>query len=751
ARYTGAEDFAVGTPVAGRDRLELEGLVGFFVNTLVLRGDLSGDPPFGILVVRAREALLAAHAHQDLPFERLVEELAPERDLGRTPLFQVLLASAGAQSLAAELPGLSLAPLDQEPRVAKFDLTFTLAPRALRLLYRTDLFDSATAERMAKHLAKLIEGALRGPDRRLSDLPLLGEVERLELVVHLNSICRDDPPDGTVHEAFAAQARRTPEAAAVVCSDRRLTFSELDRRARALAGHLQRLGVGPEVGVGLSCGRSPEAIVGFLGILFAGGAYVPIDPMWPAERVAWTLEDAQIAVVLTEERIAAAAERQEVPSCLPRIPGDGAAYVIYTSGSTGRPKGVVVRHRSVLNLARALREAVVPESEPLRVAVNASLSFDGSVKQLVQLLSGHSLHPVPEEVRLDAPAMTEWLRCERIDVVDVTPSQLRPLLEAGLSAAPEEAPGLVLVGGEVLDRETWEVARSRPWTRFVNVYGPTECTVDATALDLAQSRVPAAIGLPLPNVRACLVDRWGQPVPPGVPGELWIGGEGVARGYLGRPGLTAERFVPDPFGDEPGGRLYRSGDLARLGPAGAIEYLGRIDRQVKVRGYRIELGEVEAALRQLPEVRAAAVLEREGRLVAYVVGDLEADALRRSLRERLPESMVPAAFVTLAALPLTRNGKVDLQALPAPESQRIEEGYVAPRTPVEEILAGIWAELLGLERVGIADRFFDLGGHSLLAARVVVAVRDALQVDLPMRLVFEKPALEELARAIAHL
>ncbi|HYN22471.1 MAG TPA: amino acid adenylation domain-containing protein, partial [Thermoanaerobaculia bacterium] len=743
ARYTSAEDLTVGTPVAGRTCREAEELIGLFVNTLVLRADLSRDPSFGTLLSRAREEMLGAHAHQHLPFERLVEELAERRDLGRTPLFQVMLAFGNVPMPPLELPGLRLSALEPEARTSKFDLTFSFTPRAegalLRLIYRTDLFDRTMAERMAGHLATLLDGAAKEPELRLSELPLLGEAERRELA-ELNWTRRNDPPDGTLHAAFAAQVRRTPDALAVAAGSRSLSFAELDRRAAAVAAHLRRLGVGPEVRVGLSGGRSPEAIAGILGILKAGGAYVPVDPSWPAERVSCMLEDSEAALLLTDEAIA---EAREESSVLPWVSPDGAAYVIYTSGSTGKPKGVVVRHRSVLNLAQALRETVYPSSGPLRVAVNASLSFDGSVKQLVQLLSGHSLHPVPDEVRLDPSAMREWLRRERIDVLDVTPSQLRPLLEAGLSA-----PRWVLVGGEALDQGTWRAARSCPSTRFFNVYGPTECTVDATVADIAQARVPAAIGAPLPNVRVYLMDRWGQPVPAGVPGELWIGGEGVARGYLGHPGLTAERFVPDPFGGH-GSRLYRSGDRACLRSGGEIEYFGRIDRQLKIRGYRVEPGEVEAALRELPEVKDAAVLARDGRLVAYLTGELSVASVKRSLERRLPSYLIPSSWVLLERLPLTASGKIDHGALPEPDADRSASGDL--RTPAEELLAGIFVDLLGTASVGREDDFFALGGHSLLATQVVSRLREPFGVELPLRAVFESPTVAGLASTLAAL
>ncbi|HYG64187.1 MAG TPA: amino acid adenylation domain-containing protein, partial [Thermoanaerobaculia bacterium] len=770
ARYSGQTDVSAGTPVAGRTHLLAERLIGLFVNTLVLRADLSGDPSFAALLGRTREVTLGAFSHQDLPFERLVEELQPQRSLSHTPLFQVMFTFQSTPSGGLE----DGRPLPDEAATARFDLSLTAAGGEqgghLSLVYRAELFDAGTAERLLHHLSTLVAAAVAEPERRLSDLPLLTEAERHELAREWNDTASISGTGGMgvpalcLHQLFDLQSSRTPESPAVESGDERLTFQDLRQRANALAHRLRRLGVGPESRVGLCMDRSAAMVVGLLGILKAGGAYVPLDPSYPAERLAFLLEDAGIAALVTRSGPAAALP----PSSLPLVLLDGAldepvtdpeplslpehlAYVIYTSGSTGVPKGVMVRHGSVVNLLASLGATVYAGLDaPLRVAVNAPLAFDASVKQWIQVLAGHTLVLVDEESRLDPGRLLALLESRRVDVLDCTPGQLRLLLEAGLTETAA-APRRVLVGGEDIPEDLWTSLASAAPGSVYNVYGPTECTVDATVMPVATVR--PALGRPLPNVRVHLLGPGSEPVPTGVPGELCIAGAGLARGYLGRPDLTAERFVPDPSG-WPGDRLYRTGDLARHRPDGRIEYLGRIDHQVKVRGFRIELGEIEAALQAHPAVGAAAVLAREDtpgdrRLVAYAATAEPrpgAAELRRFLAERLPEHMVPAAFVLLDALPLTPNGKVDRRALPAPVTEAAPAA--APRTPVEELLAGIFAAVLGAERVGADESFFELGGHSLLATRVMSRVREAFGVELPLRMLFEAPTVAGLATAV---
>jgi amino acid adenylation domain-containing protein len=771
SRYSGQEDFAVGSPVATRGRLETEGMVGLLVNTLVLRADLVGDPAAGDLLHRLRAVVLGAHAHQDLPFERLVEELQPERALDRTPLFQVMVAFFNAADEDhARFPGLRAEPLEVDNGTAKFDLTALLREERqglrLSLVYRRDLFEVATIDRLGLHYLRLLAGIVANPGSRISELPLLTAGEAHQLAAEWNPLPIEVPGEATVHGLFARQARLTPERPALVSGGERLTYAELDRCADALAETLRGLGVGPEVLVGLCAERSPEAIVGILGVLKAGGAYLPLDPGYPQERLAFMLADSRARVLLTQERLLSrlppGAAQTVLLDRLPEVGMAGkarpaaaagpenAAYVIYTSGSTGRPKGTLIAHRSAVNLAYALRQAVYGDRPaPLRVSVNASLAFDASVKQLVQLLHGHTLHLLPEEVRRDGRQLLSWLREQSLDVLDCTPSQLGLLLASG-----ELSPALVLVGGEAIGEALWRRLAADGRTSFYNVYGPTECTVDATAcaivLDGEGAHRPT-LGRPIANLRIRLFDRRLREVPLGVPGEICIGGAGLARGYLHQPGLTAERFVPDAASPRPGARTYRTGDLARHLGDGRIEFLGRADHQIKVRGLRVELGEIEARLELHPEVDRAVVTLREEvpgdpRLTAYFTGgeSLTDAELRLWLRRDLPEAMVPAAFVRLEAFPLSVHGKVDRGRLPA-LAAALEREIVAPRSPLEGSLAQIWGELLRRERVGIRDSFFALGGHSLLALQLAARIREVVGVEIPVRALFEHPTIEELA------
>jgi amino acid adenylation domain-containing protein len=736
SRHGAGEDLVAGVPVANRSHPGTEALIGFFVNTLPLRGDLAGDPAFGELVGRAREAALGALARQDLPFERLVRELRPERSLAYAPLFQVMLAVHNVPAPALELPGLSLRGLEAEAGTAKFDLVLELSEDGRGALeYAADLFDRSTVERLAGHLQVLLEAA--DPDLPLSALPVLTAVERLQLVEWSRAA---SCPVACLHHLFEARVRERPEAIAV--GD--LTYAELDRQANRLARRLRRLGVGPESRVALRHERAPGLIAGILGILKAGGAYVPVDPAWPEERARFILEDAGVSITVDEELLAACRESEE-PLDVPVSPGN-LAYVIYTSGSTGRPKGTLVTHANVSRLLSATQGWFGFGPDDVWTLFH-SVAFDFSVWEIWGALAyGGRLVIVPADTARSPEELRVLLA--GVTVLNQTPSAFRQL-----AFSPPESLRWVIFGGEALD-----VASTAGWLdgpRLVNMYGITETTVHVTFRPLSRQDLEtpwrSPIGVPIPDLAVHVLDRHGSPVPIGVPGEICVGGAGLARGYLGRPDLTAERFVPSPEGE----RLYRSGDLARRLPSGELEYLGRSDQQVKLRGFRIEPAEIEAALIGIPGVREAAVILRDDLpsgpgLVAYVVGGASTGELLSSLRKRLPDHMVPGHFVSLRALPLTANGKLDRRALPAPEGTRPElaRAYAAPRTALERVLAGAWEEALGVDRVGVEDGFFDLGGHSLLATQMISWVRETFEVEVPLRELFERPTVAALAEAL---
>ncbi|WP_164019661.1 non-ribosomal peptide synthetase [Pyxidicoccus trucidator] len=685
-----------------------------------------------------------------------------------------------------EVGGLKLSVLQLVARAERAELALSLVRAGdgsltLELEHDDSAYASTEAARMLARLGTLLSEAAAAPERPLESLPWLGAQE-LGALDGFNRTGRDYDTASTIPARFDAWARETPDALAVSFEDEQLTFSALAERANRLAWHLRSKGVGPEVRVAVCLERSVEQLVALLGILKAGGVFVPLDPTYPRERLAYVIQQSGAPLALTrshlrgtvvpegtydllcldQEAEALAAAPTHAPEVT--LAPEGAAYVIFTSGSTGRPKGAVIAHRSALNLAATLRDTVYQGRGPgLRVSVNAPLVFDASVKQWLQLLNGHSLHLVPEEVRPDAARMRAWVGRHAVDVLDCTPSLLVPMLAQGLGREPDFSPTLVLVGGEAIDARTWAELASRPSTRFVNMYGPTECTVNATTCPVVDSKEPS-IGGPLGNVRVHVLDARLHPVPLGVPGELFIGGAGVARGYEGRPDLTAERFVPDPFSPVPGARMYRTGDVGRYREDGRIDFHGRADFQVKVRGYRIELGEIEALMRTHPEVGDTVVTVREprpgeARLVAYFVprrgtggGDAElALQLRGFLREMLPEYMLPSVLMPLARLPLNRNGKLDRSALPEPVEGHAESApYEAPTTDLEQRIAAIWQEALKVERVGLHGNFFDLGGHSLLMVQVHEKLSAAFGRRFSMVELFQHPTVASLAKYVAQ-
>ncbi len=768
-RYTDQPDIVVGSPISGRNWSEVESLIGVFINTLAMRTDLSGNPTFIELLGRVRETSLNANANQDVPFEKLVEELQPERSLSYSPVFQVIFVLQNAPRTNLQLSGLTTEDIVLTGDIAKVDLLFSIVetsevPRGY-IEYNTDLFDDATITRLADHYLTLLKGIVARPDQRIGDLPLLTATERQQLLTHWNDTRRAYPSQQGMHDLVGAQAARTPEAVAVVCGTDRLTYRELDARANQLARYLRARGVGAETPVAVMLERSTQLVVALLGVLKAGGAYVPLDPAYPQERLRWMIEDTSAPVILTETALAArvptgtgatvlldaewariAQERDAAPEW--KVNSAQLAYIIYTSGSTGKPKGVAITHRSAVIFIHWAREIFTAE-ELAGVLASTSVCFDLSVYELFVTLSWGGKVIVVDNVLelLSAPAAAE------VTLVNTVPSAISELLNSDKLPASVR---VVNLAGEALP---WALVQriyeQTAAEKVFNLYGPSEDTTYSTfALIKKENPRAPSIG-PVANTQVYLLDGNGQPTPVGIAGDLHLGGDGLARGYLNRPELTAERFIPDPFSSVPGGRLYRTGDLARYLPDGEIEYLGRLDHQVKLRGFRIELGEIEAALRTHSSVREAVVVMREDapdakRIVAYIVGadgqQPQASELRVHLKQRLPEYMVPSAFVMLAELPLTPNGKLNRKALPVPEQETApEKTFVPPQNETEEVIADVWCNVLRRDAVGIHDNFFELGGHSLLAMQVSTRLRDAFQIKLTLRNLFEATTVAELA------
>ncbi|GBD54546.1 non-ribosomal peptide synthetase [Microcystis aeruginosa NIES-298] len=790
-RYTGSSDILVGTPIANRNRGEIEGLIGFFVNTLVMRTDLSDNPSFSQLLTRVREVTMDAYAHQDLPFEMLVEALQPERDLSHTPLFQVAFVLQNTPKSEIAMTGLTVTDLPPENTTAKFDLTLAMVNTDDGLKgvweYNTDLFESSTIERLSGHFLNLLGGIAANPQARISQLPLLTESETNQLLIEWNNTQVDYPEYKCIHQLFEEQVKRTPDAVAVVCSQQQLTYNELNCRANQLAHYLQKLGVKPEELVGICLERSLDMIVGLLAILKVGGAYVPIDPDYPQERISFMLQDSQVKIILTCESLQnSLPNHQAIVICLDKdwpqinqtsqenlnstVSADNLAYVIYTSGSTGIPKGVIVTHQAVNRLV--LNTNYIQFTPDDRVVQASNIAFDAATFEIWgALLNGAKIIIIAKSVLLSPQELALSLKENQISVLFLTTALFNQL--ANLVPQAFSSLRCLLFGGEAVEPK-WvqEVLEKGAPQRLLHVYGPTENTTFSSwylVENVASTATTIPIGKAIANTQIYLLDKNLQPVPIGVVGELHIGGMGLAKGYLNRPELTQEKFIPNPFekdevspptplnkgGNEPS-KLYKTGDLARYLPDGNIEYVGRIDNQVKIRGFRIELGEIEALLNQNEAVQSSCVIVREDnlgdkRLVAYVVPqpeiNLTINEIRQFLRAKLPDYMVPTAFVLLDTFPLTPNGKIDRRALPVPDLQSQGE-YIAPRNPIEEKMAQIWAEVLKLKRVSIEDNFFELGGHSLLATQVISRLQETFEIVLPLRYLFESPTIAQLSAVI---
>ncbi|WP_375497255.1 amino acid adenylation domain-containing protein [uncultured Nostoc sp.] len=768
-RYTGKEDIVIGSAIANRNRTEIEGLIGFFVNTLVLRTNLAGNPSFEELLKRVREVALGAYAHQDLPFELLVEQLQPQRDLSYTPLFQVMFVLQNAPMSALELPGLTLTPLESSSDSAKFDLTLQMTETeeglAGSLEYNTDLFQESTIHRMAGHLQTLLEGIVANPQQRLSELPLLSESERHQLLVEWNDTQVNYPQDQCIHQLFEAQVERTPDSIAVVFEDQQLTYGELNTKANQLAHYLQTLGVKPEVLVGICVERSLLMAIGLLAILKAGGAYIPLDHSYPQERIAFILEDTQAPVLLTQESLLEAMPQhkakvvcldtdwqtiaqQTQENLLSLVNSQNLAYIIYTSGSTGRPKGVMIQHANTVAMLDWANKTFAMEAMQ-GVLASTSICFDLSVFEIfVPLCCGGKVILIENALLLPTSSVAL-----DVTLINTVPSVISQLLKTDSIPASVQ---IVNVAGEPLHNKlVQQLYQQDNIQKVFNLYGPSEDTTYSTfaCIHKDTSSTPP-IGRPIYNTQIYLLDQNLQPVPVGVAGMLYIGGAGLARGYLNKAELTAEKFIPNPYANLPGERLYKTGDQARYLPNGEIEYIGRVDYQVKVRGFRIELLEIEAVIIQHPTVQEAVVVVNfsqadSQQIVAYIVPQIEQtltiSELRGFLESKLPSYMVPAAFVILSALPLTPNGKVDRKALPTPDTARPEDKeLVAPRNYIEAKLTEIWAGVLGVDKVGIFDNFFELGGDSILGIVVITRANQA-GLKLGVKQLFQAQTVAGLA------
>jgi amino acid adenylation domain-containing protein len=772
-RYSRQEDLIVGTPIAGRDHPDTQDMVGCFVNTLALRVDLSGSPSFSGLLARVRDTALGAYDHQDVPFDLLVDELHVARDPSRTPVFDTFFAMQGAGELP--LDGLAAACLPTRTGTAKFDLSVYVGPGGDGfdglLEFRTDLFDPSTAERLARHYEALLAAVAAEPARAISTLPFLTSGERADLLEGWNATASDYPRASTVPQLFAAQAARAPDAPALTFGDTTLSYRALADRVQACAARLRGAGVQPGALVGVHLERSVDLVVAVLAILEAGGAYVPLDPAFPAERLAFMLEDAHAAVLVTERALAGRlpsgpATVVMIDDSSPAVPAaglrsdgsagpDDLAYVLYTSGSTGQPKGVEIPHRALTNFLCAMQREPGCTARDVVLAVT-TLSFDiAGLELYLPLVTGGHVVLASRDVAIDGRALASTIARVRPTLLQATPATWRMLIEAGWTGTP----GLTaLCGGEALPTDLVDALLTRVDALW-NMYGPTETTI-WSSVERITSSADITIGRPIANTTFYVVDHALQPVPVGVPGELLIGGDGLARGYHGREALTAEKFLPDPFGGDPGARVYRTGDLVKRRADGRLVHLGRLDHQVKLRGFRIELGEIEAVLAAHPSVQQAVTMVREDRpgqamLVGYVVpaaaATVDAAALRAHVRTLLPDYMVPAQVVALDAFPLTPNGKIDRKRLPAPDVTADVAARVAPRTDTERRLAAIWSDVLGVADIGIYEGFFELGGHSLLAVRLLGQVADAFGVDVPVPTLFTAPSIAAFAGHLDRL
>ncbi len=777
-RYTGQEDVIVGTPIAGRNLVEVENLIGFFVNTLVMRTDLSGDPSFSELLLRVRGRALEAYDHQDLPFEKLVEEIQPERSLSHSPFFQVMFQLRNLPGQFLRVPGLTIEEFDFDSRIAKFDISLSTAEVTeglkAELVYNADLFEADTIIQVLENYQNLLEGIVADPERRISLQPLLSEAELHRQLVSWNNVSTDYPRNSTIQQLFEEQAEQTPQSVAVAFEDQTLTYAQLNAKANQLAHYLRAQGVAAETLVGISIARSLEMIVALLGILKAGGAYLPLDGSYPRARLASMVNDAQPPLLLSSETHVEKfadysgqlvilnqelCEKESQENLRINVSQDNLAYVMYTSASTGKPKGVCINHRGVVRLVRNTNYADLSRDQVFLQL--SAISFDVSTFEIWgSLLNGARL----ALMRPGLPSLAEIgnaIRGHRVSTLWLTAGLFQLMVDEQLNDLAELRQ--LLAGGDVLSvAHVKRFLREAPSSKLINGYGPTENTTFTccyTATDAAQFESNVPIGRPISNTQVYILDKNLQPVPVGVSGQLYTGGDGLARCYLNNPELTAEKFIPNPFSKNSKDRLYNTGDIARHRKDGTIEFVGRVDNQLKVRGFRVESGEIESVLLEHPDVKEALVVgpldEIGGRqLVAYVVSrsfDEGIPILRSFLKNKLPDYMIPAAIIRLDSFPLTPNGKINREALPAASFTKTASFFAPPRNQTEERLLSIWQKILGNPQIGIHDNFFELGGHSLQAIQLISRLRDSFQVELPFRVLFDAPTVAELAQCLPAL
>ena len=796
SRYTNHTDVIVGSPIANRNRVETEKLIGYFINNLILRTDLSGDPSFRESLARVRETTLGAYANQDIPFIELVKALQPNRAAGPTSIFKIMFSFHNEPSTEIRIPGLLFQPLKSEIRMSMFDLTLDgweqvegteNYPEGLNFIleYKTELFDSTTISQMAVHFETLLEGIVANPDQNISQLPLMTNIERQQLLKDWNKTQVEYSNYNCIHQLFETQVLLTPNAYAVQSGNECLTYYELNSRANQVAHYLQKLGVDPETLVGIFMERSLEMIIGLLGVLKAGGAYLPLDPAYPEERREFMLKDSQARVLITTNSLTAALpqasaqvvcldtdwhriSQESEENLVTSVKPTNLAYVIYTSGSTGKPKGVMIQHNSLVNYSEMICAKFKLKADD-SVLQFASISFDASAEEIYPtLISGAKLILRSDSMLGTMPIFLNTCRDLGVTILDLPTAYWHQLTAEMIvqNLSLPESIRIVVIGGEraLPERVSAWINHVGRQVQLLNSYGPTEATIAATFFDLTKfnpdlvtNEVP--IGKPIQNMQAYVLDRNDQPMPIGIPGELHLGGVGLARGYLNQPELTDKKFIASPFSNEKDAKLYKTGDLARYLSDGNIEYLGRIDHQVKIRGFRIELGEIEVVLRQHPMVNDALAAVHEEKtatkqIVAYVVLQKEHETvtsiLRNYLKEHLPDFMIPSTIMILDAFPITPGGKVDRKALPKPEITRedLEESYLAPETQTEKKVAEIWKNVLDVKKIGVDDNFFELGGHSLLAIQVVSLINDAFGVNSLLSHLFERPTVAGLSELI---